>query len=133
LKCAGRLALLYRFFHATRSFVPFGAMASIARRVMPLLCDRAAPAGSTASDIGKIVHAVESKTGWANCYPRALLTAGLATAAGRECTLVIGQLAPTRKMHAWCSIDGEVPYEPSPEHYLYQPLWMLTLRPEARR
>lgn len=133
LKCPRRLAFLYRFFHATRSIVPFVAMASLARRAVPLLCEHAVAAGSTTSEIGTIVHVVERKLGWANCYPRALLTAGLATAAGRACTLVIGQLAPTRKMHAWCSVDGEIPYEPSPEHYLYQPLWMLTLRPEARR
>ena len=44
-------------------------------------------------------------------------------------TLIVGVLSPTRKMHAWCEVDGELPYEPMPEHYLYQPLWTLALTP----
>jgi len=123
------LGLAYGLFQLTRRAIPFGSMALLARAVAPLLRGRIIKAGATASDIGTLVHAVEAQARSPNCYPRALLTALLAVAAGRSCTLLIGQLAPTRKMHAWCSVERELPYEPSPEHYLYQPLWALTLRP----
>ena len=123
------LKLAYRTFQLTRRAIPFGSMALLARAVAPLLRGRLIRTDATASDIGRLVHAVEAEVGNPNCYPRALLTALLAIAAGRSCTLLIGLLAPTRKMHAWCSVEQELPYEPSPEHYLYQPLWALTLQP----
>jgi hypothetical protein len=48
---------------------------------------------------------------------------------GRGCVLAVGALAPTRKMHAWCSVDGVLPCEPLPEHYLYQVLWTSAVAP----
>lgn len=123
------LKLAYGVFQLTRRAIPLGSMALIARAIAPLFRGRIIKTGATASDIGKLVHAVETGARNPNCYPRALLTALLAMAAGSNCTLLIGLLAPTRKMHAWCSVAHELPYEPSPEHYLYQPLWALTLRP----
>lgn len=123
------LRMAYGLFQLTRRAIPFAMMALLTRAIAPLFRGRTIRVGATASDIGKLVHAVEAGARHPNCYPRALLTALLAIAAGSSCTLLIGLLAPTRKMHAWCSVEHELPYEPSPEHYLYQPLWALTLRP----
>lgn len=123
------LRLAYRAFQITRGAIPFHAMALLARAGAPLFRRRVIAAGANASEIGRLVHAAEAGVSDPNCYPRALLTALLATAAGRSSILLIGLLAPTRKMHAWCSVENELPYEPSPEHYLYQPLWALTLHP----
>ena len=83
-----------------------------------------------AEAIGRLVHGVESAIGLADCYPRALLTAWLSLSHGLRCELVVGTLAPTRKMHAWCSIHGQLPYEALPEHYLYQPLLIMSLTPK---
>lgn len=123
------LTLLYRAFQLTRGAIPFRAMARLACAIAPLLRGRAIETGAGPSEIGQLVHAAEARVRDPNCYPRALLTALLATAARRRCTLLIGLLTPTHKMHAWCSVENELPYEPSPEHYLYQPLWALTLDP----
>lgn len=79
--------------------------------------------------IGRRVRDLEQKLGVADCYPRALITAYLCLLAGRDCVLTIGVLSPSRKMHVWCSTQGLLPYEPLPEHYLYQPLWSMTLVP----
>jgi hypothetical protein len=67
--------------------------------------------------------------GQSNCYPRAIVSATMAHREGMECQLTLGVLAPTRKMHLWCTVAGVLPYEPSPEHYLYQPLFGLTVLP----
>lgn len=123
------LRLAYRAFQVTRGALPFQAMALLARALAPLLRGRIIETGASVCEIGRLVHAAETRVPDPNCYPRALLTALLAAAAGRRCILLIGLLAPTHKMHAWCSVENELPYEPSPEHYLYQPLWALTLRP----
>lgn len=123
------LRLAYRSFQITRGAIPFHAMALLAHALAPLLRGRAIETGADASAIGRLVHAAEARVSDPNCYPRALLTALLAAVARRRCTLLIGLLAPTHKMHAWCSVESELPYEPSPEHYLYQPLWALTLHP----
>jgi hypothetical protein len=53
----------------------------------------------------------------------------LCLTAGGACSLLVGVLAPTRKTHAWCCINGVLPYEGAPEHYMYQPVWMLRLEP----
>jgi hypothetical protein len=86
-------------------------------------------AGLDLDAIARTLHAVESRVRTPNCYPRALLTALLCLASGRACTLIVGVLAPTRKMHAWCCVDGVLPYEHLPEHYMYRPLWTLPLDP----
>ncbi len=121
--------LAYRSLSRSRRILPLRAAARLIRRLGAAGLGRIAPAKLSTSEIGRLVHAVEQQLGRSDCYPRALLTALIAGAAGRPCLLTVGVLAPTRKMHAWCSIDGELPYEPLPEHYLYQPLWRLALSP----
>jgi hypothetical protein len=73
-------------------------------------------------EIGQIVKSVECAADLSDCYPRALITAFLCIRAGLNCKIAVGILAPTRKMHAWCSTGGQIPYEPRPEHWFYQPL-----------
>jgi hypothetical protein len=120
----------YLLFLRARRYVPLRATARVVMRSAWLWRRCAAPLTSpSSSDIGRLVHLIEHRLGIADCYPRALTTAWLCLVAGRPCTLIVGVLAPTRKMHAWCEVDGELPYEPLPEHYLYQPLWTLALTP----
>jgi hypothetical protein len=83
------------------------------------------------TDIARTIHAVEQGAGRADCYPRALLTMYLCLRAGRVCQLLIGSLVPTRMMHAWCSTEGQLPYEAMPEHYMYRPMLMLQFDPRA--
>lgn len=83
---------------------------------------RRRPAARSVEEIGALVWAVERMVGDSDCYPRALLTAHLCLAAGLACDLVIGILAPTSKLHAWCSVDGVAPFEPLPRHWWFQPL-----------
>jgi Transglutaminase-like superfamily len=113
------LPLLYALFHRHR------AVASIARgmrlakwltRLQPSRRQWGAP------EVGRLVLAVERSVGISDCYPRALLTAYLCMLARLRCELTVGILAPTRNMHAWCSIEGSIPYEPEPEHWYYSPL-----------
>jgi Transglutaminase-like superfamily len=123
------LRLAYRALHLSRHVMP---LRLAARLVHAIARQRSRPAPTPAADVARLatcVHAVEHAAGFADCYPRALVTAYLALTAGRRCVIVIGALAPTRKMHAWCSVDGVLPYEPTPEHYLYQPLWVSALSP----
>lgn len=123
-----RLRLLYRVLKASRGVLALRFCARLLRHLAIL--NRARQRASCSSaDIGRIVHAVEREVPAPDCYPRALLTLYLALRAGRGGALTIGVLAPTRKMHAWCTIGSDLPYEPAAEHYLYQPLWTLTLPP----
>lgn len=124
----GAVKMLYRLFAASRHVIPFRVVASW----LPALARwrrLRVPRTTHSAQIGEIVAAVEHRVPRGDCYPRALTTALLCLAAGNACTLVIGLLSPTRKMHAWCEVDGCLPYEPSPEHYLYQPLWTTRLNP----
>lgn len=120
------LRIAYRILLYSRHFVPFGMMVAIVRRTARA---RSAPPQPTVSDIGRLVHGIERAVGRADCYPRALMTCYLCLKNGRRCQVVVGTLAPTRKMHAWCSTAGELPYEASPEHYMYRPLLVMTLSP----
>ena len=120
------LRLLYRVLHRSRRVVPFVTMARVVARVGR----RVSPgAYGSLADIARTVHAVEQETGLADCYPRSLLTCYLCLRSARTCQLSLGTLAPTRKMHAWCTSDGELPYEALPEHYLYRPLLRLQFEP----
>jgi hypothetical protein len=110
------LVLLYRLFHRSRHVVPLRWML----KAVAMLAGRG-PALDVHT-IGRRLHAVEQAAGFADCYPRALLTATLCIRSGLAGECLVGTLAPTRKMHAWCCVDGVLPYEPSPEHYMYQPL-----------
>ena len=122
------LVALYRLLRASRYLLPFRLTLSITRTAALLVGSRCVKAGASLAEIGQLVHAVERKSPFGDCYPRALLTAFLCVSAGRACTVLVGILAPTRKMHAWCCVEGCLPYEPTPEHYLYQPVWTVTVQ-----
>jgi hypothetical protein len=129
---ANWMVVAYRAFDASRHVVPLRVAARVTRRLARLLrrTRRGTDATSESPDldaIARTVHAVESRVRTPDCYPRALLTALHCLTAGFACTLLVGVLAPTRKMHAWCCVDGVLPYERLPEHYMYRPLWMLPL------
>lgn len=120
------LRLFYRLLHYSRRVAPF---AFVARLVAALGRRGAGRHSIDVNDIARMVHAVEQATGLSDCYPRALLTLHLCVRSGRTCQLSIGSLAPTRMMHAWCSTQGQLPYEPMPEHYMYRPVLMLHFDP----
>jgi hypothetical protein len=123
---ARRLRLFYRFLHHSRRVAPF---ARVARLVAALGRRRAGRDLIDLTEIARTIHAVEQDTGLSDCYPRALLTLYLSVGSGRTCQLSIGSLAPTRMMHAWCSTEGQLPYEPTAEHYLYRPVLTLHFGP----
>jgi len=72
--------------------------------------------------IGRLAALAERHAGVSDCYPRSLLLGALCGRAGVGCDITIGILAPTRKLHAWCSSDGMLVYEPTPRHWWYRPL-----------
>jgi hypothetical protein len=74
------------------------------------------------ADVGGVVMAIESSLGISDCYPRALVTSYLCMTAELSCEVTVGILSPTANMHAWCSTDGVIPFEPRPEHWFYSPL-----------
>jgi hypothetical protein len=117
-----RLGRWYRLFHRYRHvFTPL----TIERwaRVLSLSFDSAARSQNwTLERIAKLVAATEHQAGFSDCFPRALLTAGLCVIAGIRFNITIGILAPTRKLHAWCTSDGTLIYEPTPRHWWYRPL-----------
>lgn len=125
--------IAYRLFDRTRSVLPFRLAVHLAAAAARRASRRAerAPSGDghVVDAIARAIHALERDVDYADCYPRALLTAFLALRVGIGCQVALGVLAPTRKMHAWCSVDGVVPYEPMPEHYLYRPLLVISLAP----
>lgn len=121
-----RLRLFYRSLHHSRRVAPFAVMARLVAAAGRRSASRD-PIDLT--DIARTIHAVEQGTGLADCYPRALLTLYLCLRSGRACHLTIGSLAPTRMMHAWCSTEGQLPYEPMPEHYMYRPMLVLRFEP----
>jgi sugar/nucleoside kinase (ribokinase family) len=119
----------YLAMRASRSVLPLRPCARLVRRAAITVGARWITPGANSVEIGATVHATEDAAGAGDCYARALITAFLCLSARRACVLAVGVLAPTRKMHAWCCVEGDLPYEPSPEHYLYQPLWTLALAP----
>ena len=121
-----RLRFLYRFLYWSRHFLPFAVMARTVAAVARCQSNRMLLG---VSDIARAVHAVELQTKRADCYPRALVTCYLCLRHRRKCELSIGTLAPTRMMHAWCSTEGQLPYEARPEHYMYRPVLVLRLSP----
>lgn len=123
------LRFCYACVRVSRHWMTLRLAACIVRRAAVAFGHDVMSRGATASEIGRLVAATERDSKRGDCYARALLTAFLCLSAGRSCVLAVGVLAPTRKMHAWCSVDGELPYEPFPEHFLYQPVWTLELAP----
>jgi hypothetical protein len=123
------LRATYGLMRASRRVTNLRVAARAVRHAAKAFGCRAVAPGASASEIGRLVWAVETGGRGGDCYARALLTAYLCLSSGRGCTLAVGVLSPTRKMHAWCGVDGVLPYEPFPEHYLYQPVWTLRLAP----
>jgi len=113
------LTLLYVFFHRLRRVA---TIPRATRLAVSLVKVRGVRLPLTLSEIGLRVMAVERSLGISDCYPRALLTAYLCLTAGLRCEITVGILAPTAKMHAWCSTDGVIPFEPVTRHWWYSPL-----------
>jgi hypothetical protein len=74
------------------------------------------------ADVGNSAMAIERSLGISDCYPRALITSYVCMTAYLSCEVTVGILSPTEKMHAWCSTDGVIPYEPRAQHWFYSPL-----------
>lgn len=123
-----RWRLAYRALRISRYVMPFRLTARLVRFLACSVRHYPQLEGIGVS-IALRLHTIELALGVGDCYPRALMTAFWSLAAGRRCILTIGALVPTRKMHVWCTVDSVIPYEPSPEHYLYQPLWTVMLQP----
>lgn len=119
------LPIAYRLLHLSRNILPFAVTAKLVRALVRW---RGRRLNLTLWEIGRLICGVESAVGIADCYPRALMTCYLCLRSNRDCELVIGTLAPTRKMHAWCSSDGQLAYEALPEHYMYRPLMIMPLK-----
>jgi hypothetical protein len=119
------LRIAYRLLHYSRHAIPLAVIVAFLRWIAKRRVDNQ----PTISDLGRLVYSIERAVGYGDCYPRALLTCYLCLRSGRSCDLAVGTLAPTRKMHAWCSVEGQLPYEASPEHYMYAPLLVMTLTP----
>ena len=126
-RAAWRMRLAYRLLHNSRHLLPFRLSAKLIRLAAGPAARRSPGEESQIEAIARAVAATERAVGFSDCYPRTLLSAWLALTAGQPCVVAIGVLAPTRKMHAWCTIAGVLPFEPTAEHYLYQPAWTLTL------
>lgn len=118
------LVILYLFFHRHRTIASIDRGIRLAKWFARLQhCRRPLEA----PDVGRVVMAVERLVGISDCYPRALLTAYLCMTAQLSCKVTVGILAPTANMHAWCSSEGTIPYEPEPEHWFYRPLVVFDL------
>jgi hypothetical protein len=117
---AGRLLpALYLFIHR------FRFLASLARTIACITLLRKLRREARRieiGEIGRIVQSVEVRAGVSDCYPRAIITAWLCSQAGLGCKITVGILAPTKLLHAWCSVDGVIPYEPVQRHWLFRPL-----------
>lgn len=119
------LCRCYRLFHRHRHiFTPRNVHRWARLLAMPVKLPK-----FTVDRIGKLVAATERQVGFSDCYPRALLTGGLCAMAGIQSNITIGILAPTRKLHAWCTSDGTLVYEPTPRHWWFRPLVDFRFRP----
>lgn len=123
-----RYVLGYRLLQTSRHAIPLRSTAKLIR-TLAIYRQCRIKTNNLHAYIAECLHGIEGKLGTGDCYPRALMTAYLSLRSGQACRLTVGALAPTRKMHVWCSLEEVIPYEPAPEHYLYQPLWTLTLLP----
>ena len=113
------LRLLYLFFHRHRTVASIDRTIHFASWLARLKKGRRQMG---APEVGQLVMDVERSVGVSDCYPRALLTAYLCMTARLGCEVTVGILAPTAKMHAWCTTGGLIPYEPKPQHWFYSPL-----------
>lgn len=113
------LCLLYIFFHRHRKIASMSRAICLTYWLARMWHNRKP---WEPIDVGRKMMAVEQSVGISDCYPRALLTAYLCMKAGLSCNVTVGILAPSSKMHAWCSTGGVIPYEPHPQHWYYSPL-----------
>jgi len=118
------LRMAYRFMHYSRHFISFRFLLSLTAWFARA---RGKDLQLELMQIGKLERDIENLVGLADCYPRALMMCYLCLRCGYNCEVFIGILAPTKMLHAWCVVNGEIPYEAMPEHYMYQPLvcWQL--------
>jgi len=119
------LRISYRLIHHSRYLITFRLLVLLIVRISRLYSNSL---DLSVGDIGRLVRDIEDAVGIADCYPRSLITGYLSLRCGKSCEIIIGSMAPTRKVHAWCATEGLVPYEALPEHFMYQPLirWELT-------
>lgn len=117
-----RLSRWYHLFHRHRHIFTPQTIDRWARVLAISLNLSAKSQNCTLERIAKLVAATEHQSGFSDCYPRALLTAGLCAMASIRFNITIGIVAPTRKLHAWCTSDGTLIYEPTPRHWWYRPL-----------
>jgi hypothetical protein len=113
------LRLLYLVGRASRAWLPL----VYALRLLDIVAREPHPSHClSAEEIGRVVYRVERRVHIEDCYPRMLLTYWLCRGSRLQCEITVGVLAPTRKMHVWCSTGGSLPYEPSRVHHAFQPL-----------
>jgi hypothetical protein len=113
------LPRLYLLFHRHRVIFSIPRAIGLCKLLLWLRGRRDA---QSLADIGELVKTIEDQVGISDCYPRALLTAYLCLAAQRPSQIVVGILAPTTRLHAWCCVHGIIPYEPVDRNWWYQPL-----------
>ncbi|WP_405495767.1 lasso peptide biosynthesis B2 protein [Nocardia sp. NBC_00511] len=113
------IRFLYLLFHRHRTLLSISRAMRLSRWMARVGSKH--PAWGP-EDVGNAVMAVEQSLGTSDCYPRALITSFLCMTVPLDCEVAVGILSPTTKMHAWCSVDGVVPYEPRSEHWIYSPL-----------
>lgn len=118
-EASARLRRLYLVFHRHRFLASIPRVVGAARWIGRA---RREPRRGEVSEVGRTVMAVEGAVGVSDCYPRALLTAYLCATAGLRYEIAVGILAPTSNLHAWCAVEGVVPFEPVLHHWWYQPL-----------
>jgi len=123
---SGLLPVLYRFFHEHRAIASISRTIRLAKWFAPLHRNRGL---LSAVEIGTLVMAVERSVGFSDCYPRTLLTAYLCLITRLNCKVAVGVLSPSKNMHAWCSTNGVIPYEPVPRHWWYSPLVVFDVVP----
>ena len=120
------LPRLYRFFHNQRTFASISRAIRLAKWLARL---RPSRGSRTTTKIAETVISVEHSVGISDCYPRALLTAYLCLSAKLSCNVMVGVLAPSQNMHAWCSTKGVIPYEPVWLNWWYSPLAVYDITP----
>lgn len=87
-----------------------------------------------------LVKAIEGPRHSEGCLPRALARFGYGLRAGQAVELVVGAFVPTRRTHAWVTLEGRHVGEDPDEVVLYQPACLFrprapatAARPEAAR
>lgn len=113
------LPRLYLLFHRHRVIFSIPRAIKLCKLLLWL---RGHSDAQSVAGIGELVKTIEDRVGISDCYPRALLTAYLCLAAQQRSHIVVGILAPTTRLHAWCCVRGIIPYEPVDHNWWYKPL-----------